>query len=80
MDGPDKRLSDVEFFRQTAKAFGYEKVQHSQWILYSHAPRRVTVDGYVVCPECKSHFMRIEGTWFKRCPECGTKMGNEKGK
>jgi len=77
MDGPDKKLSDVEFFRETAKGLGYEKVKRSQWILYSHAPRRVTVDGYVVCPECKSHFIRIAGTWFKRCPECGAKMVGE---
>ena len=49
-------------------------LQRSQWKLYCHNPKRVTVDGYVVCPECKHGFDRIKGTWFKRCPECGAIM------
>lgn len=52
----------------------YAPVRHSQWILHNMNPRRVTVDGYVVCPECEHTFDRIKGTWFKRCPNCGAKM------
>lgn len=57
-----------------------EPVRHSQWQLRSFAPRKITVDGTVVCPKCGNHFFRIVGTWFKRCPECGTLMdGKEDG-
>lgn len=59
-----------------APTIDYEPVIHSQWILHNMNPRRVTVDGYVVCPECEHTFDRIKGTWFKRCPNCGAKMGD----
>lgn len=55
----------------------YEPVVHSQWMLHEMHPRRVTVDGFAVCPECEHHFDRIKGTWFKRCPNCGAKMDAE---
>ena len=57
----------------------YAPVVHIQWMLHEMHLRRVTVDGFVVCPECEHHFDRIKGTWFKRCPECGALMdGKEK--
>lgn len=56
----------------------YEPVRHSQWQLRSFVPRKITVDGTVVCPECGQHFFRIVGTWFKRCPECGAIMDGGK--
>lgn len=61
-----------------APTLDYEPVAHSQWMLYEMHLHRVTVDGFVVCPECEHHFDRIKGTWFKRCPECGAKMDGGK--
>lgn len=56
-------------------------VKHGRWILKSFIPHHVTVDGYLVCPNCNNSFYRIKGTWFKRCPHCGTKMdGKEESK
>jgi DNA-directed RNA polymerase subunit RPC12/RpoP len=63
---------------KAAPTIDYEPVVHSQWLLHEMHPKRVTVDGYVVCPECKHNFDRIKGTWFKRCPECGAKMDGGK--
>lgn len=59
---------------EQAPTLDCEPVVHSQWMLHEMHPHRVTVDGFVVCPECKHHFDRIKGTWFKRCPNCGAKM------
>lgn len=62
-----------------AQTLDCEPVNRSRWNLYEMNPHRVTVDGFVVCPECKHNFDRIKGTWFKRCPNCGAMM-EEDGK
>ena len=53
-------------------------VAHGRWILDSFPPRRMTVDGCLICPKCNSCFYRIKGTMFKRCPNCGAKMDGGK--
>lgn len=45
---------------------------------YKHirgAWRRVSSDGWVICPRCKTVQIRIVGTWYKHCPECGKRLG-----
>lgn len=45
---------------------------------YKHirgAWRRVSSDGWVTCPRCKTVQIRLVGTWYKHCPECGKRMG-----
>ena len=44
---------------------------------YKHvrgAWRRVSSDGWVRCPRCKTVQIRLVGTWYKHCPECGKRM------
>lgn len=74
----DAGMPDLRALVDAALTLDYAPVVHSQWLLHEMHPKRVTVDGYVVCPECKHHFDRIKGTWFKRCPECGAKMDGGK--
>lgn len=45
----------------------------------SGAWRRVSSDGWVICPRCKTVQIRLVGTWYKHCPECGKRLGR-KGK
>lgn len=45
---------------------------------YKHirgAWRRVSSDGWVICPRCKTVQIRLVGTWYKHCPECGKRLG-----
>lgn len=37
-------------------------------------PRKMTVDGELICPKCGTHHYRIAGTRVKHCPECGRRM------
>ena len=44
---------------------------------YKHirgAWRRVSSDGWVICPRCKTVQIRLVGTWYKHCPERGKRM------
>lgn len=39
--------------------------------------RKVTSDGWVICPKCRTAFVRLIGQWYKHCPECGKRMGTK---
>lgn len=39
--------------------------------------RKVTSDGWVICPKCRTVFVRLIGQWYKHCPECGKRMGTK---
>lgn len=44
---------------------------------YKHvrgAWRRVSSDGWLLCPRCNTVFTRIVGTLYKYCPECAKRM------
>lgn len=71
----DAGLPDLRALVDSAPTLDYAPVVHGRWILDSFPPRHMTVDGYLICNKCNSHFYRIKGTMFKRCPSCGAKMG-----
>ena len=55
------------------KEFDYEQIIKSEWYKHSDPYGYVTL----VCPICNTKFERIAfPNKYRRCPWCGTKMGD----